>query len=139
MYIYTKIGDLQYGSNHLYNSLCISLYSLGCAPNLSTKQFINSMCCNVIYIGCTPQCLEFRVKQHVPRDICNHTTSGHSKLFDSTICEYLNTINICVVNYSDECFVVLQRARPKQHLIVLEAIYILFNRSSLYKQTLTLS
>ena len=39
-----------------------------------------------------------------------------------------------MVNYSDECFVVLQRAKTKQHLIVLEAIHILFNRPSLSKQ-----
>ena len=33
-------------------------------------------CCNATYIGHTSQHLE--VKRHVPRDICNHTTSEHS-------------------------------------------------------------
>ena len=64
-------------------------------------------------IGSTPKRLEVRVKQHVPRDICNHTTSGHSKLLDSAICEHLNALNSCVVNYSDECLVALHRARTK--------------------------
>ena len=35
-----------------------------------------------------------------------------------------------MVNYSDECFVALHRVRTKQHLIVQEAIYILFDRPS---------
>ena len=74
-------------------------------------------CCNATYIGRTSQRLEFSV----PRDIRDHTTSGHSKFLDSAICEHLNALNSCVVN-SDECFVALNRARTKQHLIVLEAI-----------------
>ena len=43
-------------------------------------------------------------------------------------------LNSCMVNYSDKCFLVLHRARTKQHLIVLEAIHILFNWPSLCKQ-----
>ena len=77
---------------------------------------------------------ELRVKQHVPRDIRNHTTSGHSKLLDSAICEHLNAINSCAVNYNDECFGVLHRARTKQHLVVLEALYILLDKPTLCKQ-----
>ena len=78
--------------------------------------------------------LEVRVKQYVPRNILNHTTSRYSKLLDSAICDHLNALNSCVVNYSDDCLVVFHRARTKQHRIVLEAIYILFNRSFLCKQ-----
>ena len=64
---------------------------------------------NLIYkfhccYNATSQRLEVRVKQHVPRDIRNHTTSGHSKLFDSAISEHLNALNSCAVNYNDECF-----------------------------------
>ena len=95
--------------------------------------------CNVTCIWHDSQWLEVRVKQHVPRDICNHTTSKRSKLVDSTICEHWNALNSCVVNYTNECFVVLRKARTKQHLIVLEAIYILFNRPSLCKQNLKCS
>ena len=72
--------------------------------------------CNATYRGHTSQCLQFRVKQNVLRDIRNHRTSGNSKLLDSAICKHLNALNSYVVNYSDECFVVLQRARTKQHL-----------------------
>ena len=90
--------------------------------------------CNATYIGCTSQCLEVRVKQHVTRDIRNHPTYGHSKLLEFAICEHLNALNSCVFNNSDECFVVLHRAETRQHLIVLEAIYILFNGPSLCKQ-----
>ena len=91
-------------------------------------------CCNATYIGCTSQCLEVRVKQHVPSDICNRTTSGHSKQLNSVICEHLNAINSGVVNYNDECFVVLHRAKTKQHLVILEALYILLYRPTLCKQ-----
>ena len=58
--------------------------------------------CNDTYIGHNFQRLEVRVKQHVPRDISNRTTSRHSKLFDSAICKHLNAINNCVVNYKNE-------------------------------------
>ena len=67
---------------------------------------------------------------------CNRTTSRDSKLLDSAICEHLNVINNCAVNYIDECFGVLLRARTKQHLIVLKALYILFYKPTLCKQNL---
>ena len=91
-------------------------------------------CCNATHIECTSQHLEVRVKQYVPRDIRNCTTSGHSKLLNFAICEYLNAINSCAVNYNGECFGVSHRARAKQHLVVLEALYILFYRPTLCKQ-----
>ena len=90
-------------------------------------------CCNATYIGCTSQCPKVRVKQHVPREIRNHTTSRYSKLLNSAICEHLNALNSCVVNYRDEYFMALHRARTK-HLIVQEAIYISLNRPSQCKQ-----
>ena len=82
------------------------------------------------HIGQISPRLKVRVKQHVSRDIRNHTTSWHSNLLDSALWEHLNALNSCVVNYSDDCFVVSYRVLTKQHIIVLEAIYILFNRSS---------
>ena len=57
-------------------------------------------------------------------------------MLDSAICEQLNATNTCAANYNDECFAVLHRTRSKQHLNVLEAIYILFNRPSMCKQNL---
>ena len=80
---------------------------------LPQKSIKFQCCCNATDIGSTSQRFEVRVKQHVPRDIRNHTTSGHSKLLNSTICEHLNALNSCVVNYRDECFVALHRARTK--------------------------
>ena len=91
--------------------------------------------CNATYIVSTSQRLEVRVKQHVLRDIRNHT-SEHSKLLNSAICEHLNALNSCMVNYSDRCFVVLHRARTKQYFIVLEDIYILFNKPSMQTKPL---
>ena len=98
-------------------------------PNVQQSNLIYKFqcCCNATYIRCTSQHLEVRIKQHGPRDIHKHTTSGDSKLFDSAICDNLNALNSWVVNYSD-------RARTKQHLIVQEAIYILCNKPSLCKQ-----
>ena len=91
-------------------------------------------CYKVTYIGCTSQRLEFRVKQHVSSDIHDRTTSGYSKLSHSAICEHLNALNSSAVNYNDECFGVLHRARTKQLLVVLEEFYILFYRPTLCKQ-----
>ena len=51
-------------------------------------------------------------------------------MLDSAICEYLNAINTCAADYNDECFAVLHGAKTKQHLNVLEATYVLFNRAS---------
>ena len=73
-------------------------------------------CCNASCMECTSQRLEVRVKQHVPRGIRNHTTSRHSKLLNSAICEHLSAMNSCVVNYNNDCFGVLHRAWAKQHL-----------------------
>ena len=42
---------------------------------------------------------------------------------------------LAILDYSNEYFVVLHTDRTKQHLLVLEAIYILFNTPSLCKQT----
>ena len=91
-------------------------------------------CCDATYIGRTSQRLEIRVKLHVPRGIRDRTTSRHSQMLDFAICEHLNATNTCTANYNDECSAVLHRARAKQHLNVLEAIYILFNHPSLCKQ-----
>ena len=74
-------------------------------------------CCNATYIGRTSQSLEVRVKQLVPRYIRNHTTPGHSKLLYSAICEHLNALNRCVVDYSDGCFEALHRTWTRQHLL----------------------
>ena len=84
-------------------------------------------CYNVTYIGYTSQHLEIRVKQHVSRDIRN------TKLLDSAIYEYLNAMN-GVVNYNDECFGILHRAKTKQHLVLLEALYILLYKPTMRKQ-----
>ena len=88
-------------------------------------------CYDVTYIERTSLRLEMSVRQHVPRGIRDRTTSGHSQMLDSAIYEHLNAINTCGANYNDECFAILHRARTKQHLNVLEAINILFNRPSL--------
>ena len=47
-------------------------------------------CCNATYIGHTSQCLEVRVKQHVPRDIHNCTTLGQN-------CSILPSVSICML------------------------------------------
>ena len=67
-------------------------------------------CCDATYIGRTSQCLEKRVKQHVPRGIRNRTTFRHSQMLDFAICKHLNTTNTCAVNNNDECVAALHRA-----------------------------
>ena len=71
---------------------------------------------------------------YIPRKIRDRTTSEHSHMLDSAICEHLNAINTSTANYYDECFAVLYKAMSKQHLNAPKAIYILFNRPSLSKQ-----
>ena len=50
-------------------------------------------------------------------------------------CPYPATITITPrVNYNDECLDVLHRVRTKQHLVVLEALYVVFYKPTLCKQ-----
>ena len=37
-------------------------------------------CCDATYIGRISQCLDIRVRQHVPRGIRDRTTYGHSQM-----------------------------------------------------------
>ena len=82
--------------------------------------------CSSTYICRTCQRLEARIRQHIPKVILSkgQQTSGHSQAMDSAIGEHLLTINSCRINYEDNCFSVLHRARDKIHLKVLEAIYV---------------
>ena len=93
-----------------------------------TKPYKFKFRCNSIYIGRTSQCLEVRVRQHVPRDILNsdRLASGHLQALDSDIGEHLLTINSCRTNNQDDWFSVLYRTWSKIHLNILEAIYIFF-------------
>ena len=76
-----------------------------------------------------------RVRQHIPRVLLSgRLTSRHSQAMDSAIGEHLLTISSCRTSYEDDCFSVLQRARDKFHLKVLEAIYISMNRPTLCRQ-----
>ena len=70
-------------------------------------------CCEATYIGRTSQCLEVRVKRHVPRGLSDQTTSEYLQILDSTICEHLSVTNSCAANYNDKCFVVLYRVKTK--------------------------
>ena len=74
--------------------------------------------CSSTYIGRTSQCLEVRIRQHVPRGILNRgrSTSGHCQAMDSAIGEHLLTTNSCRTNYRDDWFSVLHRARNMIHL-----------------------
>ena len=92
--------------------------------------------CSSTYVGRTCQCLEVRIRQHVPRGIIakGRQTSGHSQAMNSAISEHSLARNSCRTNYQDDCFSVLHRARDKIHLNVLEAIFIAIDRPSLCRQ-----
>ena len=91
--------------------------------------------CSSTYIGMTCQCLEVKVRQHIPRFILSRRlTSRHSQAMYSAIGEHLLTTNSCITSYEDDCFSVLHWARDKSHLKFLEAIYISMNRPSLCRQ-----
>ena len=93
--------------------------------------------CNSTNISRTSQCLQVRVRQHVPQGILNidRLTSEHSQSIDSAIGEHILSIKSCRFRYQDDWFSVLHRARSKIYLDILEAIYIFLDRPSLCRQT----
>ena len=71
-----------------------------------------------------------KIRQLIPRVILSkgRQTSAHSQAMNSAIGEHLFTISICRTSYEEAVFSVRYRAREKNHLKVLEAIYIAINR-----------
>ena len=75
-------------------------------------------------------CVCMYIHSHVLR---LESTACSQRYSYSPICEHLNALDSCVVNYN-KCFGALHRARTKQHLVVLEVLYILLYRLTLCKQ-----
>ena len=74
--------------------------------------------CAADYIGRTIQKQEIRVEQHVPQELrrLQNATSESSQLQELAIGDQLADHCICRTNYSDNYFLVLCKARSKQHL-----------------------
>lgn len=71
------------------------------------------------YIYIYIQCLDMRIKQHIPTKIRNHTLSLTGRVpntYGSTICEHLLNNRGCAANFSADWFAVLSRLHLLFHL-----------------------
>ena len=92
-------------------------------------------CCSSTYIGRTIQRQGIRIRQHVPLNVLHaRSTSGFSQASDSAVRDHLEATNSCRFAYNDDWFSVLHKARDKHHLKILEAVQILLDQTTLYRQ-----
>ena len=94
--------------------------------------------CDSRYVGCTSQCLEKRIKQHVPRSIANPPASHNrqslsrsckantrpQQFHESVIGQHLLDNAQCALHYSNEKFSLLARGLSSFYLSALEATFI---------------
>ena len=75
-------------------------------------------------MGKTSQCLEQRIKQHVPTKLMQPTPDVRQAKSDSAITRHLKDSVECINPDLTTQFKIIARARHQCHLDVLEAIYI---------------
>ena len=80
--------------------------------------------CAQTYVGKTSQCLEQRIKQHVPAKLMQPIPDVRQAKSDSAITRYLKDGVECIDPDLTTRFKIIARARHQCHLGVLEAIYI---------------
>ena len=94
--------------------------------------------CDSRYVGRTSQCLEERIKQHVPRSIANLPASHNrtnpfrscktnirsQRFHESAIGQHLLDNAQCALHCSNKKFSILARSRSSFHLSALEATFI---------------
>ena len=94
--------------------------------------------CEQAYIGKTSQHLKERIKQHIPDDLLAEPlvkTGLKVKASDSAICKHLKVnASACIHPRMHQRFCVLAKARDKQHLDVLEALFIKTLSPALFQQ-----
>ena len=102
--------------------------------------------CDSRYVVRTYQRLQHRTKQHVPKWLRQHTESQRiqpdrackkkqsSTECDSAIGQHLLENDQCAANYNEDQFSILDTARSRFHLTLLEASYIRVRRPNLGKQ-----
>ena len=106
--------------------------------------------CSKKYVGETSRTLKTRMTEHVPkclRDYMSATKIGNARWLPektikalnkatakSGICNHLFNNVPCMLNYDDNRFTVVARARSKFHLLVLESIIISTRKPQICKQ-----
>lgn len=82
----------------------------------------------MLYIGRINQRLENRIGQHVlastRADNFSRSSRTTQPVHDSTIGQHLLDAPDCSHKYTDDCFIILHRARFAHQLKILEAVYI---------------
>ena len=85
------------------------------------------------YIRRNKQCLDSKIKQHVPTKIWqeNYFADWMNNTYKSAIAEHLINNRNCASSYSLDLLTILSKAHLKNHLKVLETIHILAHKPSL--------
>ena len=89
--------------------------------------------CGLQYIGKTNQCLDSRIKQHVPTKIRqrNYFADWINNTYWSSIVEHLINNHNCASSYSVDLFTILSKFYSDYHLKILETIHIHIHKPSL--------
>ena len=122
------------------------LQTLRSSAHVPAYQYQYVCRCKCRYVGRTSQRLQDRIRQHVPKTICNKTNQERiqptrkSKInsstpnCDSTIGTHLLKHPNCALHYNDNQFSILSKARSEFHLAVLESIHIASSKPALCRQ-----
>ena len=108
------------------------LLKSGIKDRIPTHQLSNVIYlfeCRCRYVGKTTQCLEARIKQHVPAALTKTTRTP-----TSSITEHLLQKTVCLENFDHQMFTVVSHARSESVLHVLEALFIRKLKPDLCKQ-----
>ena len=89
--------------------------------------------CRLQYIRRTNQCLDSRIKQHVPTKIQQgkYFADRRNNTYGSSIAEHLINNCNCASSYSADLLTILSKSHSDYHLRVLETIHILTHQPSL--------
>ena len=93
--------------------------------------------CGSSYVGRTTKRLRCRIKEHVPLSLekalkDNAVPAG--KLYNSAIAEHLIKNRSCGTSYNKDTFTIINTARSKLQLNILEALHIMHDRPVLCRQ-----
>ena len=82
--------------------------------------------CALTYVGKTTQCLQERIKQHLPKKLFESAPNLQKNLSDSAITRHIKESKECRQKLTSllSSFQVIAQARNKYHLNILEALFI---------------
>ena len=92
-------------------------------------------CCDQQYVGKTSQVLAERIKQHVPMKLRGSKVAQKIDRNNSAVTRHLKQNPACISPDPESHFEILMRARNKQQMGVLEALFIRSISPGLCKQS----